>query len=212
MRPLKLLFSMFLKPGVNYSTSTPKRMPTIPPVRLNGRQDSGLTLRLIRSLATLLNWAVLLRQVKASETETTLGVQFNSQQKEAINSLFSGSLVDIDALAVAVLTYSSLNEKVSRLLKSLLSKSWFPSSDRGFWLLQFGGWAGYALVNYIGSLMHEMRDIYGVVLVLGAYSGFHFTLPLRYFYQRVWEWHPLLLNVCCYSCKLHYCVFVGRGR
>ncbi|EAQ31324.1 MULTISPECIES: sensor histidine kinase [Idiomarina] len=79
------------------------------------------------------------------------------------------------------------------MLKSLLSKSWFPSSDRGFWLLQFGGWAGYALVNYIGSLMHEMRDIYGVVLVLGAYSGFLLTLPLRYFYQRVWEWHPLLL-------------------
>jgi signal transduction histidine kinase len=79
------------------------------------------------------------------------------------------------------------------LVKAILNTSWFPSSDRWFWLLQFGGWAGYALVNYIGSLMHEMRDIYGVVLILGAYTGFFMTLPLRYFYQRVWEWHPLLL-------------------
>ena len=30
------------------------------------------------------------------------------------------------------------------MLKSLLSKSWFPSSDRGFWLLQFGQWDRYA--------------------------------------------------------------------
>ena len=75
----------------------------------------------------------------------------------------------------------------------LMAGPLFEHRDRSFWVLQIGGWAGYALVNYIGSLMHEMRDIYTVVLLLGAYAGFLLTIPLRYLYQRIWELHPLLL-------------------
>lgn len=43
----------------------------------------------------------IVRQIKNKEDECELGMQFNSNQKEAINSLFSGSLVDINALARA---------------------------------------------------------------------------------------------------------------
>lgn len=53
------------------------------------KQKSGNTVKL----------GSIVRQVKASDDEVTLGVQFNSQQKEAINGLFAGSLVDIDALS-----------------------------------------------------------------------------------------------------------------
>ncbi|MGM0481321.1 MAG: sensor histidine kinase [Pseudomonadota bacterium] len=77
----------------------------------------------------------------------------------------------------------------------MVSASLFEHRNRSFWLLQSVGWAGYALVNYIGSLMHEMRDIYVVVLLLGAYAGFLLTIPLRYLYQRIWELHPGWLMV-----------------
>lgn len=62
--------------------------------------------------------------------------------------------------------------------------------NRFFWVLQGVGWSGYALVHYIGSLMHEMRDIYVLILLLGAYAGFLLTVPLRYLYRRIWDVRP----------------------
>lgn len=41
----------------------------------------------------------IVRQIKCKDGECELGLQFNGNQKEQINALFSGSLVDIDALA-----------------------------------------------------------------------------------------------------------------
>lgn len=41
------------------------------------------------------------RQIKNKSDHCELGLQFNSNQKEAVNALFSGSLVDIDALSRA---------------------------------------------------------------------------------------------------------------
>ena len=70
-------------------TASPITWETGQRVNITVNQKSGNTVEL----------GSIVRQVKAAETETTLGVQFNSQQKEAINSLFSGSLVDIDALS-----------------------------------------------------------------------------------------------------------------
>lgn len=67
--------------------------------------------------------------------------------------------------------------------------------NRFFWVLQVAGWSGYALVHYIGSLMHEMRDIYALILLLGAYAGFLLTVPLRYLYRRIWDASPWLLIV-----------------
>lgn len=89
-------------------------------------------------------------------------------------------------------------------LPQWLSRSLLDRRNRAFWLLQAGGWGGYALVNYIGSMMHEMRDIYGIILLLGAYAGFLLTIPLRYLYRRIWELPPvvliLLVIVASYLC------------
>lgn len=62
-----------------------------------------------------------------------------------------------------------------------------------FWVLQIAGWVGYALVNYIGSRVFEMRDIYVFVIVLNAYAGCLLTIPLRYLYRKIWNAKPLFL-------------------
>ncbi|NTS78165.1 histidine kinase [Catenovulum sp. SM1970] len=62
--------------------------------------------------------------------------------------------------------------------------------DRFFWFLQTTGWAGYALVHYLGSLLYEMRDIFWVVIILSAWSGWILTIPLRYVYRMVWNSSP----------------------
>lgn len=92
----------------------------------------------------------------------------------------------------------------SSRLTDWLSRALFDHRNRAFWVLQVGGWGGYALVNYIGSLMHEMRDIYGVIILLGAYAGLLLTIPLRYLYQKIWELHPVVLMlvviIASYAC------------
>ncbi|TMP41878.1 sensor histidine kinase [Pseudoalteromonas citrea] len=65
--------------------------------------------------------------------------------------------------------------------------------QRFFWVLQIAGWLGYALVNYIGSKVFEMRDIYVFVIVLNAYAGCLLTVPLRYLYRRIWNASPVVL-------------------
>jgi signal transduction histidine kinase len=62
-----------------------------------------------------------------------------------------------------------------------------------FWILQIAGWIGYALVNYIGSKVFEMRDIYIFVIILNAYAGCLMTIPLRYLYRKIWNAKPLIL-------------------
>lgn len=74
-------------------------------------------------------------------------------------------------------------------------KQLLDDRNRFFWVLQISGWSGYALVHYIGSLMHEMRDIYVLILLLGAYAGFLLTVPLRYLYRRIWDVSPWLLII-----------------
>lgn len=70
-----------------------------------------------------------------------------------------------------------------------------------FWALQIAGWLGYAFVQYIGSLMQEMRSIYVLIILLGAYAGFLITVPLRYFYRKIWNAQPLLLLVLVLACS-----------
>jgi two-component system, LytTR family, sensor kinase len=62
-----------------------------------------------------------------------------------------------------------------------------------FWLLQFSGWVGFALVNYIGSKVFEMRDIYVFVILLNSLAGFLMTTPLRFIYQKYWNSKPWIL-------------------
>lgn len=71
--------------------------------------------------------------------------------------------------------------------------------QRFFWVLQIAGWIGYALVNYIGSKVFEMRDIYVFVILLNAYAGCLMTVPLRYLYRKVWNVKPWLLILVVFS-------------
>lgn len=65
------------------------------------------------------------------------------------------------------------------------------NNNRFFWLLHSAGWFGFALVHYLGSLLHESRDIFVIIIFLNAYAGWLFTLPLRYIYRRAWNLSPL---------------------
>ncbi|MEW6982974.1 sensor histidine kinase [Colwelliaceae bacterium 6471] len=66
-------------------------------------------------------------------------------------------------------------------------KELIENRNRFFWLLHTAGWMGFALVHYLGSLLHEVRDIFTVIIVLNAYAGWMLTVPLRYVYRHVWS-------------------------
>ena len=70
-------------------------------------------------------------------------------------------------------------------------KSFIENRNRLFWLLHCGGWIGFALVHYLGSLLHEPRSIFVVIIILNAYAGWMFTIPLRYVYRKTWNFTPL---------------------
>ncbi len=70
-------------------------------------------------------------------------------------------------------------------------KDFLENRNRLFWLAHSLGWFGFALVHYLGSLLHDLRDIFVVIIFLNAYSGWLFTVPLRYIYRRVWNLSPL---------------------
>lgn len=62
--------------------------------------------------------------------------------------------------------------------------------SRQFWILHSLGWLGFAIVNYLNSLVLETRDAYLIVVALDSYLGWLITIPLRYTYQRIWHWSP----------------------
>lgn len=80
-------------------------------------------------------------------------------------------------------------------------RSYLEDRNKMFWLLQISGWLGYALVQYMGSLMHEMREIWIAIVLLGAYAGFLLTVPMRYIYRRIWDIHPLWQVVIVLFCS-----------
>lgn len=68
--------------------------------------------------------------------------------------------------------------------------------NRLFWFVHSAGWFGFALVHYLGSLLHdELRDIFVVIIFLNAYAGWLFTVPLRYLYRRIWNFPPVKIAV-----------------
>ena len=69
-------------------------------------------------------------------------------------------------------------------------KELLENRNRLFWLAHSAGWFGFALVHYLGSLLHDLRDIFVVIIFLNAYAGWLFTIPLRYLYRRVWNFPP----------------------
>jgi two-component system LytT family sensor kinase len=70
-------------------------------------------------------------------------------------------------------------------------KELLENRNRLFWLAHSAGWFGFALVHYLGSLLHDLRDIFVVIIFLNAYAGWIFTVPLRYIYRRVWNLPPV---------------------
>lgn len=80
-------------------------------------------------------------------------------------------------------------------------RSYLEDRNKMFWLLQTAGWLGYALVQYMGSLMHEMREIWIVIVLLGAYGGFLLTVPMRYIYRSIWNVHPMVQVVVVLLCS-----------
>jgi len=70
-------------------------------------------------------------------------------------------------------------------------KEILENKNRLFWLAHSAGWFGFALVHYLGSLLHDLRDIFVVIIFLNAYAGWLFTVPLRYLYRRVWNFPPV---------------------
>ncbi|MCL5255813.1 MAG: histidine kinase [Gammaproteobacteria bacterium] len=80
-------------------------------------------------------------------------------------------------------------------------RSLLEDRNKLFWLMQIAGWCGYALVQYMGSLMHEMREIWIAIVLLGAYAGFLLTVPMRYIYRSIWSWHPALQLLVVLACS-----------
>jgi len=74
-------------------------------------------------------------------------------------------------------------------------KSFIENNNRLFWLLHCVGWFGFALVHYLGSLLHETRSIFVIIIVLNAYAGWMFTIPLRYVYRKAWNLSPIKIAI-----------------
>ena len=67
------------------------------------------------------------------------------------------------------------------------------SNERLFWTLHSAGWAGFALIYYIGSFLHDVRPIWVFIIMLNAYAGWLLTIPLRYVYR--WARKRSVLNM-----------------
>jgi len=64
---------------------------------------------------------------------------------------------------------------------------------RLFWVLNIGGWIGYALAAWLGALAHEKPDPYFAVVTAVAAAGFIVTLPMRSIYRHLWGRSPAVI-------------------
>lgn len=70
-------------------------------------------------------------------------------------------------------------------------KNIIENKDRLFWLMHTGGWLGFVLIHYLSSLLHDLRDLFVIIIFLNAYAGWMFSIPLRYLYRKIWNSTPL---------------------
>lgn len=63
------------------------------------------------------------------------------------------------------------------------------------------GWCGFALVHYLGSLLHDLRDIFTMILILNAYAGWVLSIPLRYVYRKIWNYPPIRIALWVILCS-----------
>ena len=76
-----------------------------------------------------------------------------------------------------------------------------------FWTLHVGGWLAYAVSQYLGTLLYDVKtehlQIYLAVIVIAAVSGFLLSLELRYIYRRLWTHSPrVIIGLALLSCYL----------
>lgn len=64
-----------------------------------------------------------------------------------------------------------------------------------FWFVHSAGWFGFALVYYLSSLLHDLRDIFVIIIFLNAYAGWLFSIPLRYIYRKIWNLNPIKVAI-----------------
>ena len=109
---------------------------------------------------------------------------------------------DQDAPQGAYLAYnlsinSTTGKHVSRFQRVI------ESNERLFWTLHSAGWAGFAIIYYIGSFLHDVRPIWVFIILLNAYAGWLLTIPLRYVYRWARKQSPLnMLMTVIASCYL----------
>ncbi|WP_137167005.1 sensor histidine kinase [Salinimonas lutimaris] len=86
----------------------------------------------------------------------------------------------------------------------------FESNERLFWTLHSMGWAGFALIYYIGSFLHDVRPIWVFIILLNAYAGWLLTIPLRYIFRWARRLSPLQMvatvMLACYVVALVWAV------
>ena len=59
--------------------------------------------------------------------------------------------------------------------------------SRLFWILNIGGWTGYAIAAWLGALAHEKPEAYFAVIAATAVTGLLLTLPMRSLFHRLWS-------------------------
>jgi len=74
-------------------------------------------------------------------------------------------------------------------------KEFLENKNRLFWIVHTAGWFGFALVHYLGSLLHDLRDLFVIIIFLNAYAGWLLSVPLRYLYQRIWNYSPIKILI-----------------
>jgi len=77
--------------------------------------------------------------------------------------------------------------------------SWLKNRTVLFWTLHVSGWLGYALSQYLGTLLYENKYEqmvgYTTVILVAAVSGFLLSLELRYVNRRLWGRSPKVIIV-----------------
>jgi sensor histidine kinase YesM len=84
-------------------------------------------------------------------------------------------------------------------------------------VLHVGGWLGYAISQYLGTLLYDIKTEhmqgYVTVIAVATVSGFLLSLELRYVYRRLWLRSPQVLVVgallCCYVFALVWRVIIN---
>lgn len=68
----------------------------------------------------------------------------------------------------------------------------FANKARAFWLLQFGGWGGYALLRFLNGLSNKMGVDYAGPTLIATIAGFSLSLIMAAAFRRLIK-QPMLL-------------------